>query len=69
MAQTFARRREVKLVLHKRKEHGQPVLRSKCNKATLTCMLFEKLSPDKAEALKVVNLDDWFLMTKTIPPA
>jgi hypothetical protein len=45
------------------------VSRSKRNKTMLLCMFSDKLTLDEAEALKVANLDDWFLTTKMIPPA
>jgi hypothetical protein len=69
MAQTLARSREVKVVRQKRKERSQPVSRSKCNNATPPRTFNEKLTLDKAEALKVANPDDWFLTNKTIPPS
>jgi hypothetical protein len=67
MAQTLARSQEVKVVRHKRKERSQPASRSKRNKATPPRTFSEKLTLDEAEALKVANLDDWFLARLLCP--
>jgi ABC-type Fe3+-hydroxamate transport system substrate-binding protein len=45
------------------------VSRSKRNKGVPNRTFSDKLSVDEAEALKVMNPDDWFLTTKTIPHA